>query len=101
MPPEPPPKLFEILKVDARVTEANASWSRYAWKLTIRSFAATSLKMEARIEFQDKEGFVIADHVEYNLMLRANEQDTFTGYSLINASVRGDIATVAAKVKAT
>jgi hypothetical protein len=59
-------KLFEIVKVDARITEANTSWSRYAWQLVVRSLAPAPLRLRARIEFRDSDGFVIDDHLEHN-----------------------------------
>lgn len=101
IPSEPLPTLFEIIKVDARVTEANQSWSRYAWQLTVRSLAKVPLQLEAKIEFQDAQGFIIADHSEYNLILSAGNEDIFGGSSLITSAVAGNIHTVAAKVKAT
>lgn len=83
------------------MTEANQSWSRYAWQLTVRSLAKVPLQIEAKIEFQDAQGFIIADHFEYGLMLSAGAQDIFGGNSLITAAVASDVRTVAAKVKAT
>lgn len=101
-PPEsqiPKAKLFEIVDVDSRVTEANSSWSKYAWKLTIRNMTADALALEAVIEFLDADGFVVDDDREYNLVLGPNQEQTFTGYDLIDASAAPRVAQVNAKVK--
>src|SRR5439155_944923 len=83
-----------IVKVDARVTESNQSWSRFAWQLTVQSLAITPLRLEATIEFQDAEGFIINNSVEYGLVLGAGARDTFAGYSLIDASIVGNVRCV-------
>lgn len=97
--PIPKAKPFEIVDVDSRVTEANSSWSKYAWKLTIRNMTADALALEAVIEFLDADGFVVDDDREYNLMLGPNQEQTFTGYDLIDASAAPRVTQVNAKVK--
>ena len=64
-----PVKVFEISDVDARVTESNNTWWRFAWRLTLKSVDTHPHTMNATIEFQDKDGFIIDKDNEYNLHL--------------------------------
>jgi len=89
---------FEIVEVDARVTESNSTWWKYAWKLTVKSLSDHPITVKAIIEFKDADGFVIDDDTEYGLPLQPHEERTFTGYDLIDASVARNVAQIGAKV---
>lgn len=90
---------WEIVSVASRPGESNSSWTRFAWKLTMRNKSSYPQKFDATIEFRDGEGFPVDSDNEYNLVIPAGAQETFTGEKLINASQVGRIATTAAKVK--
>jgi hypothetical protein len=90
---------WEIVSVASRPGESNSSWTRFAWKLTIRNKSAYPQKFDATIEFRDGDGFPVDSDNEYNLVVPAGGQETFTGEKLINANQVGRIATTAAKVK--
>jgi len=91
-------RLFEIVKVDSRITEANDSWSKYAWILVLMSFAERPLKFFATIEFLDRDGFIIDTSSESNILLPGRNNQTYTGYAMIRASVVGNVAKIQAKV---
>lgn len=93
-----PGPLIEVVDVDARPTEANSTWTKYAWKLTVRNLSEQPLSLSATIEFQDSDGFIVDDDREYDLGLGPLEEKTFTGYDLIDASVASNVNRVAAKV---
>jgi len=94
-----PADLFAIVAIDARVTETNDVWSRYAWKLTLRNRDSGPHTFDVTIEFQDKDGFVVDDDNEYGLTVPANAEQTFTGYDLVGSSVAGKVARTNAKVQ--
>jgi hypothetical protein len=91
---------LEVVAIDSRITETNNTWSRFAWKLTLRSKASSPLRLEAIIQFLDKDGFIVATDRGRNLMLNAGEEKVFTGSKLITASVAGNVARIEAKVSA-
>ena len=93
----PTEKDWEIVDVDAKVTESNSSWSKFAWKLTIKNKASHPQAFDATIEFQDKDGFVVDDDNEYGLVVPANAEKTFTGYDLVDAAIAGNVSKIAAK----
>jgi hypothetical protein len=97
-PSAPPPPLFEVVKADARVTETNGSWSRFAWQITVRSLGKTRLQFQTKMEFLDADGFIIADQLEYGLILSAGSTETFTGNRLISAAVAGNVCSVRGQV---
>lgn len=100
--PEVPPVSkteVEIIDVDAKVTESNPTWWKYAWRLTIKNSSSSPIVLDATIDFQDKDGFIVDDDTEYNIYVPAGEQKTFTGYQLIDASVARNVAKIAAKVR--
>jgi hypothetical protein len=90
---------LEIVNVDAKVTESNRTWWRYAWRLTLRNLTDGPLQAEATIEFQDKDGFVIDQARENNAVIPAKEDKTFTGFALITAGVTPNVARVNAKLR--
>jgi hypothetical protein len=97
----PTAKKFEITKIDSRVTESNSSWSRFAWRLTVQSMVDVTLRLDAKIEFQDAEGFILDEGHAYNLILPAREEKTFTGFQLINANLVRKVDSINANVKAS
>jgi len=96
--PEPTIKIVEI---DARVTEKNNSWWKYAWKLTIRNSGSLPFSLSATVEFQDKDGFIIDEDNEYGLVVPAGATKTFTGYQLIDTEVAINVAQIGATAKKT
>jgi len=98
VPEERPDASFEIVDISTRVTESNSTWWKYAWKLTLRNKSDQTLRLDAHIEFLDQDGFVVDDTFENNLILRAGEEDTFTGYDLIDAEIANNVEKVNAKV---
>ena len=101
-PPVAPPleadPAFEIVKIDARITESNDAWSRFAWKLIMKNLSGNPLTFHASIEFLDQDGFVVADAFQPNLLLRPDGEQPFTGYELVMDSIVGTIKVVQAKI---
>ncbi len=91
---------FEVLEVNTRVTESNDSWSRFAWKLTVRSVASRPVALAVHIKFLDEQGFVIAEDRAVGLLLRAGRCEDFNGNALIPAEVAGDVRSVSAETSA-
>ncbi len=91
-------KEWEIVSIDSRVTESNDTWSKYAWKLTMRNKGATPRAFRATIEFQDKDGFIIDTDSSDTFVVPANADDTATGYALIRPPGAHNVARTVAKV---
>jgi hypothetical protein len=91
--------LFKIVKIETRIIETNNSWSKFAWKLILKSLAEKPLTFNATIEFLDKDGFVVDNSFAYNLFLPAKDEQTYAGYALVNASIAGLVASIQTKVK--
>jgi hypothetical protein len=97
--PTPPAERdWDIVAINSRVTESNNTWSKFAWKLTLRNKSSAPLRLDATIEFNDKDGFIVDTDRGRNLMLPAGEEKTFTGFALIRAAVAGNVARLGAKV---
>ena len=89
---------FEIVDIDAKITERNNVWWRFAWKLTLRNRSSAALLLDATIEFHDSDGFVVDEDRQSSLVLSARETKTFTGYDLINAETALNVSRFSAKV---
>lgn len=97
--PSPAPeRKLEIIDIQTRVTESNPSWSKYAWRLTVKNQSSSLVMFDAIIEFQDEDGFVIDEDRAYDLSILGGQRETFTGYALIDASVADNVAKITAKV---
>ena len=99
-PEAPAEPRVKIVAVDARVTEKNNSWWKYAWKLTLGNPTEATMRYEATLEFQDSDGFVVDDDRAYDLVVAPGQEQVFTAYALVDASVAGNVASVGAKVGA-
>jgi hypothetical protein len=95
------PKDWEIVSINTRVTESNSTWSRFAWKLEMKNMASQSLRLDATIEFQDKDGFIIDTDTAHGLVIGPNSQKTFTGFALIRAEGAPRVARTLAKVRSS
>ncbi len=91
-------KSFEILGVDARITESNDVWSKFAWKLDLRSNSSDPLLLHATVQFLDQDGFVVDDMSQDGIRLTAGSEETVRGYALIDAGVVDSIDSVNAEV---
>lgn len=89
---------WEVIEVASRPGESNSTWTRFSWKLTIRNKSSLPAHFAATIEFRDADGFPVDSDNDYNLMVPAFSEQTFTGAKLIDASQVGRISSTAAKV---
>lgn len=87
-----------VVRVANRVTEANTTWWR--WSLTVFIANPTGLPMSvnARINFLDRDGFIIDRKNFYGLKLDGQPTNSFSDYALVElpganrvASIRGQI----------
>lgn len=92
---------FEIKGIDARVTESNRSWSKFAWKLTIENLSQETIRVDAIVEFQDEDGFVVDDDRARGLIVKPLREETFTGYALVDANSAGQVSRINAKAQLT
>jgi hypothetical protein len=92
---------FAVDSIEARITESNDQWSRYAWRLGIRNDANEPHVFQGRVEFQDRDGFIVDTGDAYGMLVPAKSTQVFTGFKLVNAAVVGKVAKVAADVHRT
>ena len=90
---------MQIVDIDARVTESNPTWSKFAWKLTVKNLTSSRAGFDAVIEFLDSDGFIVDDDREYGLLLAPHEEGAFTGYTLIDAAVAPNVSQISAKIR--
>ena len=88
---------FQITSIDLKVTEANDTWWRYAWKLGLKNDSAQPIQCDVTIEFQDRDGFVIDSDDEHGLVVPAQSEQTFTGYQLVSMPGARNVARTNAK----
>lgn len=90
---------WEIVEVDAKVTESNSVWWKYASKVTVQNYGPQPITIRATVGFQDAEGFIVdADDSEIT-RIGAGDTVTMTGYDLVTAKVAGNVAKTHAKVR--
>lgn len=101
--PQPTPRRIpqapvEIVSLDARVTESNDSWDKYAWQLVLRSRSDEPLVCTAVIKFLDDAGFIVDQDTARGLSLNPHAQETFTGYQLISQPAAKSVRSTKAEV---
>lgn len=91
----------ETINVSAKVTEANTTWWKWAWKLTLNNNTAASVEVNTAVQFFDKDGYLVDEDTYgvHRAVLGANSSQSFTGFSLINLPGAKNVARVGAKVE--
>jgi TPR repeat protein len=87
---------IDVVEFGAKVTEQGHTYSRWAWKITVKNNTAGSQRLWAKMVFLDKEGFNLHE-TQGKLEIAGGRRDTFTGYDLIDHDILGK----ATKVKLT
>lgn len=94
----PQEQSIQMVRVATKVTEKNDAYHKFSWILTVKNSADVSKSFTAKIEWLDKEGFIIDDDVAYDLTIGPNEERHFTGYTLTDADVADTVSNVRAKI---
>lgn len=93
-PQQDKPATLEILSVNAKPTETNSVWTKWAWRVTVKSDADEAIRVQGRIQFRDSDSFALDEDVTEVLTLRPREEQVFTGYKLVDASIAGQVSSV-------
>ena len=91
---------LQIVRVATKVTEKNDAYYKFSWILTVKNDADVGKSFTARVEWLDREGFIIDDDVAYDLTIDAKEEKHFTGYTLTDTDMASTISNVRAKIPA-
>ena len=87
--------------VTAKVTESNASYWKWTWKLTLVNYSSDPVNVNTAVQFFDKDGYLV-DEDKYgvqNAVLPARSWQTFTGLKMIRLPATKNVASVGAKVE--
>lgn len=79
-------KIWHVVSIESRVTESNNVYSVYSWKLTIRNDSAMPAVFHGWVEFQDADGFKLADdavNIERDTQVAPASEGVFTGSRMI------------------
>ena len=101
--PANPPKAPQVttINVSAKVTEANESYWKWAWKMTLVNRNAYPVEVKATIQFFDRDGYAVAEDTYglYDIKLNANSSQNFAGAKLVRLPAARNVASVGAKVE--
>jgi hypothetical protein len=98
IPPPLPAYDVEVVGVDSKVTESNSSWWKCAYTIKIKNNGSSAVSVKAKMQWLDKEGFVIDDDYKYDVYVGVGQTTTVQDYDLIDASVAPNIASTKAEV---
>lgn len=90
---------LEILSVSTKVVEKNSVWWKYSWVFSVKNHTDRDMVVNADLNWQDKEGFVVESSTEYGLSIPANSEQTFSDYKLINTQIAPTVNGIIAKIK--
>lgn len=104
-PPVPSAKIatpqVTATNVSAKVTESNASWWKWSWKLTLINYSSDPVNVNTAVRFFDQDGYLV-DEDKYgvqNAALPARSSQTFTGLKMIRLPEAKNVVSVGAKVE--
>lgn len=96
---EEPEGPFRIVSVETKLVEANDTWHKYSWKLTLENLTERNLSLIATLQWLDADGFVINEDIEYDIQLASLETKIFRGLDLILMPEAINVDTIYAIVK--
>jgi len=70
---------YEVASIDAKITESNSVFVKYAWILTIKNNGRQRLLFDANIEFLDTDGFIVDQDFAYKLFIEPFATKQYTG----------------------
>jgi hypothetical protein len=85
-----------VFSIDSKVTEQNSVWWKYAWKATLKNNSESAISTDVTVKFLDKDGFVIDEDREYNVVVPAGSEKLVSEHALIDASVAANVKSVSA-----
>jgi len=92
---------YEITQIASKVTESNDIYEKHAWILDIKNNENRPLLINATVDFEDADGFIISQDFQYGLYIGPNETKRFTGLALILIDVSLNVVNVAVNTTAT
>lgn len=94
-----PNKQVEIVDVSYRTGEANQSWTRFAWRLTLRNNTPVEKSVGGYIFWLDPDGFSVKSTPFRDLIVPPNSSQTFSDDTLIDASQVRRVSNARAKIE--
>jgi len=90
---------WHVVSVESRITESNEVYTGYSWKLIIRNDSADPAIFDGWVEFQDADGFKLADdavNLDRSIQIAPASDGVFTGLRDIENTKR--VARTVAKI---
>jgi hypothetical protein len=90
---------ISVVDVKKKVTEKNDIYWQYSWQLILKNNANVAVDVDATVELQDSDGFVLDRDLEFGLKLPPRAQRTFTGYMLVGIDQAPQVSKIVATVE--
>ena len=87
---------IRISNAQMRVTERNSTWWKYAWQVTVQNATDGIVRGKVVVQFTDKDGFVVDDDIEYDVVIGAKQSRVVSNYDLIDSEPAPKVARVQA-----
>lgn len=85
-------QLLRMTDAHAVVTEANDSWRRFAWRLTLQNVSSQALTFTLKVEFTNSEGYTIDKDVVYGVSLPPGGSRAMSGDTIISMPAALNVA---------
>ena len=92
---------YEITRIEGKVTESNDIFEKNAWIMEVKNNGDQALLIDATIDFEDVDGFIVSQDFKFGLYIGANEIKEFTGVVLIPLESSLTVANIAVNTTAT
>jgi len=90
---------WHVVSIENHITESNEIYTGYSWKLIIRNDSAAPAVFDGWVEFQDADGFMLADdavNLDRSISIAPASEGVFTGLRYIENTKR--VARTVAKI---
>ena len=90
---------LRVVEVNTKMMESNSFGSKFSWRLTVRNEGDRPALFGASILFLDSEGNMVGEDRQFDLALKGHDQQTFTGFKIVEAPFGGSVRKVEAKLR--
>lgn len=89
---------YEIVSFNERIIESSRSYDTHSWVVTLKSNSDKTLLLNARVEFLDKDGFLLLYDFINEMVLKPHEERSFSNTRLLGIALSSQVVNTTVKI---
>jgi hypothetical protein len=93
--PQEPKYKLSLVNASYKIVETNSTWWKYAYKIDVKNETGEDIVSNAKVNFQDKDGFTLETEYVWNHNFQAGKVSSVSGFALLDSSYAGKVKKIA------